>query len=1047
MVCWFHHRLVALRLATCLVNGELMSLGSKYEELAGLGTWAFDRDQNTISWSPAMRQIHEVGETQLITPEFALSFYSNENRQQIESALTNLVRSDAPYDFEGQITTAKGNQRWVRVTGAAERHHGKVRLLYGTVEDITRRKNHEFEANTARAQLQATLRAFPDLLFELNSQGCFTNVFGGHDGGLAFPPEDFIGKPLEEVLPPEVAALGRRAMVAAAVDGHVRGLTYQMEVDGVTGWYEISASHRPPFGQKTAGSTVVVVRDITTRAQAEADLRYRESLLSSLFDLSPIGIALNDLESGQFLELNPALLEPTGYTREEFIQLSYWDVTPREYEPQEKQALEDLHANGRYGFEKEYIRKDGSRYPVSLNGVRIEDPSGRSMIWSLIQDISERRALENALRSERDQLRQLLDTSPSAIVRLDAEGRIVFANGEAEAVLGLEPSGLQGVPFNAPEWVITSIDGGEFADSDLPFSRVMATGAPVRDVMHSIVWPDGRRRILSINAAPLTGDTGIEGVICIVSDISVLMESRERLRINEERLRLATHAAKVGIWSYDPELDRVYFSPECFELMEFAEPLPEMSGQEYRDVIHPDDTERVLNAIYACISGKRDEYREQIRHRTPDGRYLWTLAVGRVAERHDDGRTRVITGTFQDISAEKEYERLIAESRDSAEQANRAKSDFLANTSHEIRTPLNGVLGMAKLLARTELTEKQRFYVDTLSQSGQALLSLIENILDISRIEAGELQFDVETFDLEAVSNSAIKTVAGIAVDKGLSLELEFDPSVARMRQGDMRRLRQVLLNLLGNAVKFTDRGRVAVRVTGGSGDAVWFEVVDTGVGLKAGECEMIFSRFVQANSSNTRKHEGTGLGLAICKELVELAGGEISVESRFGEGSVFRFFWPLPPAGELQPYQDERVQPSPDSLPHPDGKGAILIVEDNDTNMAVIEEAVRSAGYTVVTARSGPEALHILQSTSVALVLMDLHMPGMSGEEAIIRIRAMESPVSQTPVITLSADATAQTAARLKKLDIQDSFNKPLDLDAVVSSIEHWTNPIKKAC
>lgn len=646
-----------------------------------------------------------------------------------------------------------------------------------------------------------------------------------------------------------------------------------------------------------------------------------------------------------------------------------------------------------------------------------------------------------------DDLRQLLETSPSAIVRLDRDGRIVFANSEAKSVLGLEVSALEGIIYDAPEWTISALDGGPFPAEQLPFAQVMATGAPVRDVVHAIVWPDGRRRILSINAAPLRRADRLDGVICVVSDVTELVESREKLRLSEERLRLATHAAKVGIWSYRPDVDRVYFSPECFDIMGFADPLLEMSGQEYRDVIHPDDTQRVLTALYACISGKNDAYREQIRHRAADGRYIWTLARGRVAERFADGRTRIITGTFQDISSEKEYERLIAESRDAAEQANRAKSDFLANTSHEIRTPLNGVLGMAKLLARTELTEKQRFYVDTLCQSGQALLSLIENILDISRIEAGELQFDIETFDLEAVSHNAINAVTGISVNKGLSLELEFDPSLATMRQGDMRRLRQVLLNLLGNAVKFTDKGRVTLRVRGGGGDAVWFEVADTGIGLKADECEVVFSRFVQANSSNTRKHEGTGLGLAICKELVELAGGEISVESRFGEGSVFRFFWPLPLADGLQPDEGEGVQPDMASASMPDRNGVVLIVEDNQTNMAVIEDAVRSAGYKALTARNGPEALRILGSARVALVLMDLHMPGMSGEEAIGRIRAMEPPVSQTPIITLSADATAQTAGRLKKLDIQGSFNKPLDLDAVISGIEHWTEPNRKAC
>lgn len=808
-------------------------------------------------------------------------------------------------------------------------------------------------------------------------------------------------------------------------------------------WVRIAAA-----AEQEQGEVVRIfgtVEDITVRAHANKRLTYREALLSGMFELSHVGIALNDMETGRFLEGNNALLELTGYSREEFSRLSYWDLTPEQYAPLEAQALEDLRQSGRYSIQKEYRRKDGTLYPVSLNGLRIEDPAGHPMIWSFVEDITERRAFEDALCRERDQFRQVIETSPSAIVKLDAEGRIVFANSEAKSIFGLEPSTLEGVSYNAPEWAIASVDGGEFPDSELPFTRVMASGAPVRNVVHAIAWPDGRRRILSINASPVTGGAGIEGVFCVVSDVTELIESRERIQASEEQLRQATHAAKIGIWSYRPVSDHVFFSRECFEIMGVSSYTPQMSGADYKAMIHPDDVDRVLQALYACIAGKRDAYREQIRHLAGDGGYIWTLATGRIAERYDDGRTRIITGTFQDISGEKEFERLIAESRDAAQRANLAKSDFLANTSHEIRTPLNGVLGMAKLLSMSELTEQQRHYVDTLSSSGQMLLSLIENILDISRIDAGEVVFDIETFDLKRVAETAIGTVVATTIRKGLELKLELNSSIETMRIGDMRRLRQVLVNLLGNAVKFTQRGEVALRITEGDGTTVHFEVTDTGPGLKPEELDLIFLRFVQADSSNTRKHEGSGLGLAISKELVELAGGEISVESRLGQGATFRFTWPLSQAG---------AGPSTSLMSAGAGKAIVrksaqrhpvLIVDDNPTNLDVLEAALGSAGYGVVLARNGHDALEIMRSRKVALVLMDLHMPGMSGEAAISHIRAMAPPASTVPILTLSADTSCETVARLKKSSIQGSFRKPLDLDDLLEQIHLWTLPRRK--
>lgn len=1020
-------------------------IGGKHDALAGLGIWEADRESGEIRWSPVMRRIHEVDDDCELTKEFALTFYPGAAQERVRLALSDLIESGKGYDFETPFVTAKGNRKWVRVVAAAaERRNGVSTRIYGTVEDITVRKTQEYELRETRSRLEATFMALPDLLLEVDHEGRFTSCYGGGDERFLVPPEDFVGKLLEEVLPPHVAALGRQAMAQAAMQGQVRGLEYQLDVDGSARHFELSASHRPPSLPDENPGSLFTIRDVTERVAIQKSLRYRESLLSSLFELSHIGLALNDLETGQFLDLNEALLAPTGYTREEFVELSYFDITPPEYAPQEAQALEDLRTIGRYGFVKEYIRKDGSRYPVSLNGMRVEDASGRSLIWSFVEDISERRALENTLRSERDQLSQVMEASPVAIVRLDTSGQIVFANTEAEAVLGLSPSQITGVAFDAPSWKITCVDGGEFPAGDLPFNQVMATRRVVRNVVHAIEDSDGNRRILSINAAPLMAGPVIEGVICMASDVTELIESREKLRLNEERLRLATSAARLGIWSYQPDLDRVYFSPECFVIGGYSEVKPEMSGEEYRSLVHPDDRERVVASIYGCISGKKESYREQIRHLAGDGTYIWTLATGRVAGRHADGRTRIITGTFQDISSEKEYEQLLAQSRDAADRANKAKSDFLANMSHEIRTPLNGVLGMAKLLAKSELNEKQGFYVDTLLHSGQALLSLLENVLDISRIEAGELILEVDDFDLNRMAGEAIKAVAGIALNKGLTLEMEVEPSLAPVRRGDMRRLRQVLINLLGNAVKFTEQGSVELRVRPGAGDDVEFEVADTGPGLAPDQQESIFSRFTQADNSNTRKHEGTGLGLAICKELVELAGGEITLQSEVGKGATFRFTWPLPVVDGAPECRNRDLSPA--SIHGTARDGVVLVVEDNETNLAVLDDALRSAGHDVVQARNGLEALDVVTSVDVSVILMDLHMPRMNGEEAIKRIRAMPEPISSVPIVTLSADATVETNRKIKALNVQRSFTKPLDLDAVVGEVDEWTLSRRRA-
>ncbi len=372
---------------------------------------------------------------------------------------------------------------------------------------------------------------------------------------------EIIGYRLEEILPATIDFWRRTshpedvARARECLEAHFRQETefYECEVrlrhkDGHWIWVHDRGrvSVRDENGKPLRMSGTHL--DITERKQAEIDREHQEQLLRGLFELSPVGIALFDFESGRFIDVNDALLASSGYTREEFLTKTYRDISPEEYAEAERQQRVRIMKTGRLGpFEKEYITKSGSRYPVVINGMLINDSSGRRLIWSIVEDVSSRKALEAELIAERDFLAQINATSVSAITALDADGAIVFANDEAERVLGIARSDNESHSFDVPDWQITDIDGNPFPIEDLPFNRVMKTGKPVCDVRHAIVWPDGRRRILSINAAPLkqTGSSRAR-VVCSVTDITerVADEARIMSQAREDALTgLANRAA------------------------------------------------------------------------------------------------------------------------------------------------------------------------------------------------------------------------------------------------------------------------------------------------------------------------------------------------------------------------------------------------------------------------------------------------------------------------------------------------------------------------
>ena len=416
---------------------------------------------------------------------------------------------------------------------------------------------------------------------------------------------------------------------------------------------------------------------------------------------------------------------------------------------------------------------------------------------------------------------------------------------------------------------------------------------------------------------------------------------------------------------------------------------------------------------------------------------------------------RIIRGQHESLAA---AHREIEQARRAADDANAAKSRFLAHMSHEIRTPVHGMLGMTELLARTPLDAVQARYTQTIARSGQALVAILNDVLDLSKIEAGKLQIEAQPFELERAVQDVCELMAARAAAKGLPMTVDFEPGLPGRVVGDVLRLQQVLHNLLGNAIKFTRSGRVALTVRRDAArETLRFDVTDTGIGIAAERAAHLFDRFVQADGSIARQFGGTGLGLAIARELVELMGGRIEVQSTLGAGAAFWFTARLPEAAPAEPgsavpaRQRELLarvldaepgarEPAPPPLCAALAR-PVLLVEDNPVNALYAEAVLQSRGLRVVIAGDGAEAVDAVRASPFALILMDCHMPGLDGWTATARIRALERELGRahTPIVALSASAMAEERERCVEAGMDDFLAKPFRAEELHACIGRW--------
>jgi PAS domain S-box-containing protein len=769
--------------------------------------------------------------------------------------------------------------------------------------------------------------------------------------------------------------------------------------------------------------------EIAERKQAEQAWRDSEERFRRAFDNAPIGMALAETD-GRFVRVNRSLGQMVGYTPNELLALGFWDLTHPDDRAAQGAALRQMLAGElpAYQAEKRYRSAAGRLVWVLLNVTLITDDEGRPLrFFAQVQDITERKRTEEALRESEQRFRQMAENIDQVFHVSSLQMlQTIYINPAYEKVWGRSCASLYEQPHS-------------FLDAVLPQDRAVVLAALARhgggeatDVEYRIARPDGTERWIRDRAFPIRDAHGRPyRVVGFAEDVTQRKRAEEALREMQERFRSAFQGSAIGMALVAPDGTWLQVNPSLCAIVGCTE--QELVGTTFQAITHPDDLAADLARVRRMLDGEIAVYHMEKRYFHKRGHVIWIwLSVSLV--RDAAGRPLYFISQIQDITQRKQAEAALQEAKAAAEAASRAKSDFLARMSHEIRTPMNAVLGMTELVLDTELTPLQREHLEIVQVSADSLLGVLHDILDFSQNEAGKMRLEDAPFHLRHSLEDTLGILALRARQKGLDLACHIWPDVPDGVVGDAGRLRQIAVNLIGNAIKFTEQGEVTVRVLRESQteDQVWlhFAVADTGIGIPPEKQTLIFEAFAQADGSTRREYGGTGLGLTIAAQLVHLMGGRIWVESAVGRGSTFHFTVPFgiavgPVASPRQARRTPAAGPAPDA-----GQPGlhVLVVEDNPFSQRVVVSMLEKHGHQVRVASDGKQALEALKRQPFDLVLMDMEMPVMSGYEATALIRGQEKITGRrTPILALTGYAMKGDRERCLQAGMDGYLAKPV--------------------
>jgi PAS domain S-box-containing protein len=801
-----------------------------------------------------------------------------------------------------------------------------------------------------------------------------------------------------------------------------------------------------PANEVSAADTIsalsnLIVEMVDQRSQALHQLEQQK------FALDQHAIVSATDADGTILYANDKFCEISGYSREELIGQNHRLVSSGEHDPALFGRMWDTISQGQVWHGELCNRsKNGALYWVAATIVPQPKPDGSPGQYIAIRtDITGQKQLEQALVDSQRFLQSITDSMGEGVFCLDERGYCTFMNPEAERLLGWSLNQLQEHGQSMHDVIhYQTLDGTPVKAEDCPTMVHLNRGETYHSEDDSFIRRDGSMFPVSIVSVPMRSDGLSAGSVAVFRDITERKRILNALEQSKDRLKVALEAGYTGLWDWNPQTDEAYFSDQWLGMVGYQPGEIDSSSKGWAALLHPDDIAGAMEQLNQHIAGNTPTYDAEFRMRHKDGYWVWILASGKVMARDDQGQPLRVAGIHKDITDRKEVEDELARARDEADRANRYKSAFLANMSHEIRTPMNAVIGLSHLALQTDLSARQRDYLEKIHTASKNLLGILNDILDFSKIEAGRMELEQIPFRLSAVLDNLVTVALPKVREKSLSLDIDQAPSVPDGLIGDPLRLGQVLINLVGNAVKFTEKGQILISVRaetklprpGATNSTpkvqLTFSIRDTGIGMTDEQAAGLFKAFSQADSSTTRRFGGTGLGLAISRQFVELMGGTITVNSAPKKGSTFTFTAQMDIATEIA--DDGEVPASLKGMP-------VLVVDDNPTARVILSNILRQSGFEVDLVGNGSEAIAAVRrkgGDGYGLMIIDWRLPDLDGAEVCKRLAHIG--YGSLPVLAITAYGADQAREAFSAVGDFELLEKPITsarlCDAVLSAL-----------
>lgn len=926
------------------------------------------------------------------------------------------------------------------------------------VRDITARKKVEEELERYRILAQHA----KDVILFVHLDGCIWEANQAAVNTYSYSKEELLSMKIHEL------RCDSESVIADQMNNSNKDSilfeTVHRRKDGTLFPVEVSSKGTVVNGKRVLLS---IIRDITNRRRHQEALQEQKSFSEKLIQNSTVPIFVLDTNH-KVIIWNKACEELTGVLSESVIGTSdHW----KGFFPFPRPCLADFVIDGEFdqlqdyynvysrskrsnGFycEEWFTTLAGRRFFLCSDAAPVYNSKGELVaVIETILNITERKIAEEALRKSEERHRKLVDHAPLGIVVCNLKGKILATNQTVTEIFGSVPAEtFKSINvLNYPSLIEAGI-----SDS----VRICLDSGENVSTEHSFVTKRGQNIYLRIHLSPLRNSEGnITGAQALLEDFTDRKRAEETLFENAQQYRAAFEQAAVGIVHIDLKGMLLKANHKFGDIVGYS--LQEINELHFHDVIRFADTTSILKGTTKLLRNKSGTFSQEQQCIRKNGDVIWVnMTISLV--RDSAGKPKYFIGIVEDIT---ERRRIIEElklAKTAAERANKVKSQFLANMSHEIRTPMNGIIGAADLVLSTDLDKEQKEYLEMLKSSADSLLKLINNVLDFSKIEAQKLEIEQTELNVRTVITEVINNFFLMAHKKGLKLVCCFDNRIPSTLIGDPHRFKQVLTNLIGNAIKFTESGTVEVTVQGPAPDTegnedfrkqrcqVQFSVKDTGIGIPENKRDRLFKSFSQVDGSTTRKYGGTGLGLAISKQIIEMMGGSIWLESAEGEGTTFYFTIPfgqsIIPKNKTIDIVAASIDCSDENGTKTMGilqakyRGRVLLAEDNEINKTLMLALLNKAEISTCAVANGKEAIEMARTESYDLILMDVQMPEMDGFEAAKMIRADALSLNKnTKIIALTAYTEKSDKEKCLNAGMDGYVSKPINPKELYSLLE----------